>query len=60
VAKLSTETARILQLPDIKERLTSQGAILVGSTPEEFTTFLRSEMATAAKIVKASGMTAMN
>jgi tripartite-type tricarboxylate transporter receptor subunit TctC len=60
VTKLSAEIARILNLPDIKDRLTSQGAILVGSTPEEFTAFLRSEMATAAKIVKASGMTATN
>ncbi len=60
VTKLHAEIVRILNLPDIKERLSSQGAILVGNTPEEFTAFLRSEMATAAKIVKAAGMTASN
>ncbi len=60
VTKLNAEIVRILNLPDIKERLTSQGAILVGNSPEEFSTFLRSEMATAAKIVKAAGMTAAN
>ena len=60
VTKLSAEIARILNLPEIKERLTSQGAILVGNSPDEFAAFLRSEIATAAKIVKASGMTAMN
>jgi tripartite-type tricarboxylate transporter receptor subunit TctC len=60
VTKLNAEIVRVLNLPDIKERLTHQGAILVGSTPEEFAGFLRSEIATAAKIVKASGMTATN
>jgi len=60
VTKLNAEIVRILNLPDIKERLTSQGAILVGNSPEEFSVFLRSEMATAAKIVKAAGMTAVN
>lgn len=58
--KLNAEIVRILNLPDIKDRLTGQGAILVGSSPEEFAAFLRTEMATAAKIVKASGMNASN
>ncbi len=60
ITKLHAEIVRILNLPDIKERLTNQGAILVGNTPEEFAAYLRSEMATAAKIVKAAGMTALN
>ena len=60
VMKLNAEIVRILNLPEIKERLTSQGAILVGNSPDEFAAFLRSEMATAAKIVKAAGMTATN
>ncbi len=60
VMKLNAELTRILNLPEIKERLTSQGAILVGNSPDEFAAFLRSEMATAAKIVKAAGMTATN
>ena len=60
ITKLHAEIVRILNLPDIKERLTNQGAILVGNTPEEFAAYLRSEMTTAAKIVKAAGMTALN
>ena len=60
VMKLNAEIVRILNLPDIKDRLTSQGAILVGNSPEEFAAFLSSEMETAAKIVKAAGMTATN
>jgi tripartite-type tricarboxylate transporter receptor subunit TctC len=58
VTKLNAEIVRILNLPDIKERLTHQGAILVGNSPDEFAAFLRSEIATAAKIVKAARMTA--
>ena len=60
VIKLNAEIVRILNLPDIRDRLASQGAILVGNSPEEFAAFLRSEIATAGKIVKAAGMTASN
>jgi tripartite-type tricarboxylate transporter receptor subunit TctC len=60
VRRLHAEVARILNLPELKERLSSEGAEVVASTPEQFAAFLRSEMATAAKIVKASGMTATN
>ena len=60
VAKVQTEVARILNLPDLRERLTKEGAAVVASTPEQFALFLRAEIEKAAKIVKASGMTATN
>jgi len=60
VVKLQGEVKRILNLPELKERLSSEGAEVVASTPEQFTAFLKQEMATAAKIVQASGMTATN
>jgi tripartite-type tricarboxylate transporter receptor subunit TctC len=60
VARLHAETARILNLPDLRGRLTNEGASIVASTPQEFAAFLKVEMAKAAKIVKASGMTATN
>jgi len=60
VTKLHGEVARILNLPELKERLSSEGAEVIASTPEQFAAFLKAEMATAAKIVKASGMTATN
>jgi tripartite-type tricarboxylate transporter receptor subunit TctC len=60
VMKLHGEVARILNLPELKERLSSEGAEVVASTPEQFAAFLKNEMAVAAKIVKASGMTATN
>ena len=60
ITKLQAETARVLKLPDIRERLAAEGATVVGSTPEEFQVFLKEEIAKAARIVKASGMTASN
>ena len=60
ITRLQAEVARILNTPDVKERLSSEGAEVVASTPEQFAAFLKQEMATAATIVKASGMTATN
>ena len=60
IQKLHAEVVRILNLPEIKERLAHEGAAVVANTPEQFGVFLREEMAKAAKIVKASGMNASN
>ena len=45
LAKLSHELARIIQLPEMSERLASQGALPVGNTHDEFAAFVRKEMA---------------
>lgn len=42
-------------LPDVRERLSSQGADTVGSTPEQFAAWIRSEVQKWAKVVKDSG-----
>lgn len=55
VAKLSQEIARVLRLPDVGERLLSQGLEPASSTPGEFSAYIRSEMTKWAKVVKASG-----
>ena len=55
VAKLSQDIARVLHLPDVRERLLAQGMEPVSNTPEEFSTYVRSEMTKWAKVVKASG-----
>ena len=58
VDKLNREMVRILNLPEVKERLLSLGAEPVGSSPEEFTRHIRSEAARWGKIVKALGIKA--
>ena len=55
VSKLRQEIARVLRLPDVGERLLSQGMEPTTSTPEEFAAYIRSEMTKWAKVVKASG-----
>ena len=55
VSRLSQEIARVLRLPDVRERLLSQGMEPVSNTPEEFAAYIKSEIAKWAKVVKASG-----
>ncbi len=46
---------RILALPDIRDRMASEGAEFIADTPEQFTAFLKSEIEKWGKAVKASG-----
>lgn len=55
VAKLHGEVVRVLKLPDVQERFAKLGMEPVGDTPEQFATYLRSELAKYAKVVKESG-----
>jgi tripartite-type tricarboxylate transporter receptor subunit TctC len=55
VSKLHAESARILALPDVRNRMVSEGAEFVVDTPEQFTAFLRSEIDKWGKAVRASG-----
>jgi len=59
VAKISKEIMRIMQLPDIKERLNSQGLDTVGSTPEQLAELINREIKLYAKIVKDIGFQPM-
>lgn len=52
VRKLSVETNRILQLPDVRERMSSQGAEPAGGTPEDFAAFIRNEQAKWRKVIE--------
>jgi tripartite-type tricarboxylate transporter receptor subunit TctC len=57
IVKLNAEANRIMALPDAKSKLEEQGTILEPSTPEHFATFLHSEIAKYAKLVKAANVT---
>ena len=58
VARLHDETVKALKLPDLQQRLASEGCDAVGSTPEQLAAYIKTEMARWAKVVKASGMQA--
>jgi tripartite-type tricarboxylate transporter receptor subunit TctC len=52
---LYREVARALKMPDVIERLATQGGNeLVGNTPEEFAQVIKSDLAKYAKLVKAA------
>ena len=53
--KLANEVARILKLPDVRERYAALGAEPVGNSPEEFAAYCKSELLKWAKVVKDSG-----
>jgi tripartite-type tricarboxylate transporter receptor subunit TctC len=55
ISKIHGVVTKSLQAPEMIERLSTQGAQPVGNTPEEFTEFLRVEIAKWARVVKASG-----
>ena len=55
VQKLNAEVNKALTHPDIRSRLAAQGADILGGTPAEYATYLRSEMPRWAKAVKDSG-----
>ena len=56
LAKLAGEVARIVELPDVKERLRALGADPAPTTPEEFEAYIAAEVAKFQKIVKDAGI----
>jgi tripartite-type tricarboxylate transporter receptor subunit TctC len=58
VAKLNAEIARILKLPDMRDRVQGIGFDLVASTPEQFAAILQADVAKFAKVVKEAGVKA--
>jgi tripartite-type tricarboxylate transporter receptor subunit TctC len=56
VQRLNAEVVKILRQAEFVAWLLSQGADATPSTPEEFTAFLKTELALYARLVKQSGM----
>ena len=55
VAKLNETIVAALRSPQVREKLTPLGAILVGNTPDEFRAYILSEEAKWAEVVRVSG-----
>jgi tripartite-type tricarboxylate transporter receptor subunit TctC len=56
VARWNREINRVLQLPDVKERMTGDGVEPVGGSPERFHEFLKRDVAKWQKVVKIAGI----
>jgi tripartite-type tricarboxylate transporter receptor subunit TctC len=55
ITRLHAESVKAIKLRDVKERLDATGFEGIGTTPDEFGTFIRSEVEKWGKVVKASG-----
>ncbi len=60
VAKLHAEIVRVLALPDMKQRLASEGAVGIGNTPEQFAEQIGKDMVRWAKVAKDANVKATN
>ena len=58
VARLHGETAKSMRAPDTRQALGRQGFDVIGSTPAEFSAWIKSEQAKWSKVIRASGATA--
>ena len=55
VNRLSSEAAKALQTPDVREKFASQGVDPISSTPEQFAAMMKSELDKWRKVIAASG-----
>jgi tripartite-type tricarboxylate transporter receptor subunit TctC len=58
IARLHDEIVRIIALPEIRDRMSAEGAQFVGDTPQQYTAFFKAEIEKWGKAVKVSGATA--
>lgn len=56
VDQISRDVARALATPDVRDRLTKLGAEPMSMTPAEFARFVRDEVESAGRVVKAAGI----
>jgi len=56
IGRVHAEVLRALKKPEVVERIASQGADIVGSSPAEFAAFIASESAKYARIIKQAGV----
>jgi tripartite-type tricarboxylate transporter receptor subunit TctC len=56
VQKFSRDAARQVKSPELLERLTALGAEPVGSSPEEFTAFIKSEANKWSRVIREAGI----
>lgn len=53
--KLAADIARVLEIPEVRERMLTQGAVPHALSTDKFDAYIKSEVEKLAKIIKASG-----
>ena len=58
VERLNQDIQRVLKLPDVRERMSAEGASPAGGTPQQFATLVRSEVDKWRRIIQQAGVQA--
>jgi tripartite-type tricarboxylate transporter receptor subunit TctC len=58
IDRLHAAIVKALAQPDVAKRLSTEGAVVIGSTPAEFAAHLKRELARVGKVVRAAGIRA--
>jgi tripartite-type tricarboxylate transporter receptor subunit TctC len=56
VERLHAELVKVLNAPDVRDRLNGLGADTVGTTPEQYTAFIQEEIVKWTKVIRAAGI----
>jgi len=56
IARLNREMVKSLQTPDVKARLESEGADVIGSTPEQAAAIMRADLDKWAEVIRKTGI----
>jgi len=56
VAKINAEVQKIMQQPDVQQRLAAEGAKFIPTTPESFAAFQKNEAAKWSKAIAEAGI----
>lgn len=57
VARIASDVSAILNRPEIREKISAQGADVVGGTPEQFAAFIRADSAKWSQLIKKQNIT---
>ena len=56
IKKLNAEAVKVVAMPEVRKRLANEGADPVGSTPEEYDAYIRSDIEKWIKVVEKAGI----
>ena len=56
IRRLNQEIVRVLNMPDVKQKILDSGAEPYGNSPEEFATLIKSDLVRLGKVIKDAGI----
>ena len=57
IDKVSKDVARIIAMPEVRDRILAQASVPISNTPEEYAAFIQAETKKWAAVIKKSGAT---